>query len=568
MADSNSVIQAGQTRLAQNTDASTQFLEFVSSGLQDLFNVAENQQSTGARIEDGRTIYTTPMQVQTEQLAAMEAQKRTQEFAHQIGINPDTAADLQMQLAAQIQDASRAALQQGQKIREMDQVGLFDDPLQYMVNYVMRPDEQNKLNAHLDVVEQNRTQLAAINQAVQQTAVTSNAISTKITEATMSDQMDAVAAELMNKKKTLLAGANMQAAGAIKDVYTLQGDRFNIMKDIWQVQRSDEQMAMQRESHALAKKQASLSLEKYQDEKDRIAYITDTINQAEVRQYGKAITTPNEVKFNWGNASEMSKKQQKLFDIGAGLKAGVEVSSGDSILERVRFLQTNPMRPGTSENTLKVAGLMQQSVAKAMEANKGAKPEVINEEAQKIFDKQFDNWRMRVDPKDQTNPFSLPPISVLARSSQLNSNPAFAYYRSTQTADKPADVNEFMHVVLPAIREKKVSLDAAVKAIVDIEASSRKTTEELNDLFFVSGKKLNGIQVPVQWDVPLGFKPTKLINPADPVLVKQTLVSMIMPQVNWSGRRMENDGFYPSKVYKPGVDDANPAKPIKDLGAK
>lgn len=559
MADTNAVLQAAQQRLAENKNATGDLTNIMTDVLQGLFGIADNTQATGSRVEDGRTVYTTPLQVQTEGIAALEAQTRTQEFAKQIGISSDFAADVQMQLASQIAEASRAALEQGKVVQEMKQVGLFDDPLQFMVNQVLLPDEQNKLNAHLGVVENNRMQLAAINQATQQSAVTSNAIATKITQATLDDQYDAATAALANKKAELYASAGLQTAHTIKDLYNLRGDAFNIQKDIWQVQRSDEQMQMQRESHRLAKEQANVALMKYQDEKDRLAYITDTINQAEIRQFGKPITSVNEVKFNWGSNSEVAKKQQKLFDLGSGIKAGVPVSSGDNMLERVQFLSTVPVKPGTSESGLKVAGLMQQAVAKAMEDNKGAKPEVINAEAQKIFDKQFNMWQSRVDPKDQTNPFSLPSLGALDQSAEMKSNKAYAYFRSVAKEDGPTDIDKIIHTVLPAVKNKQVSIDDLVKAVQSIDTLSRKTAEEENDIYFISGKRIKGIQVPLTWDVPLGIKPQRLVNPADPVAVKQAIISMIMPQVNWAGTHMQGDGFYPSKLYKPGVDDV--AKP-------
>lgn len=558
MADSNAVLQAAQRRGADAATTASDLTGIMTDVLQGLYSIADNTVATGSRVEDGRTIYTTPLQVQSEGIAALEAQNRTQEFARQIGISSDYAADVQMQLAAQIAEASRAALQQGKVVQEMQQVGLFDDPLQYMINQVLLPDEQNKMNAHLGVIDQNRAQLAAINQATQQSAITSNTIATKITQANLDDQYNAAAAQLANKKAELYANAGLQSAHVIKELYALRGDAYNMQKDIWQIQRSDEQLALQQESHALARKQANVALERYQDEKERLAYITDVINRAEVEQFGKPITSVNEVKFNWGSNSEVAKRQQKLFEVGAGLKAGVPVSAGETITDRLQFLSTVPMKPGTSEAGLRVAGAMQAAVAQAMEQNKGAKPEVINTEAQRIFDKQINLWQARVDPKDQNNPFSLVPLGALDQSAKMKENKAYAYFRSVVKEDGPTDINKIIHTVLPAVKSKQVSLDDLVSAVQNIDALSRKTTEEQSDIYFISGKRIKGIQVPVTWDVPLGAKPQKLINPSDPVAVKQAIVSMIMPQFNWSGTRMQGDGFYPSKLYKPGVDDVKP----------
>lgn len=242
----------------------------------------------------------------------------------------------------------------------------------------------------------------------QQTAVTSNAIATRITASNMDDQLSALQAEIANKQSKLRMDNHLQAAHAIKDIWSMDQARFGIAKDIWQINRSEEAfMAMQRELHALSRERENVALMKYKDEQAAMEHRLALINQAEERQYGVPKTSLQELKFNWGNNSELAKYHQKMFDVGAAMKSGVPVSAGDSILERVQLANTTPAKPGTTDQSLQLVRLQQAAVAKAMEDNKGAKPEVINAEAQKLFDTSFENMRLKVDPKDQTNPFSL-----------------------------------------------------------------------------------------------------------------------------------------------------------------
>lgn len=594
--DSSNILAAAQQFMGQTQGAQTNLLDMLGSALTESASMSQNQPSAGSRVQDGRTVYQTPLQMQTENLAAMEAQARTQEFAKQIGINPDFAADLQMQLATSLAEASRQTIEQGKKVQELQSVGLFDNPIEFLMNQVMLPDEVNKLNASQEVVKNAQGNLTAINQAVQQTAVTSNAIATRITASNMDDQLSALQAEIANKQSKLRMDNHLQAAHAIKDIWSMDQARFGIAKDIWQINRSEEAMAMQRELHALSRERENVALMKYKDEQAAMEHRLALINQAEERQYGVPKTSLQELKFNWGNNSELAKYHQKMFDVGAAMKSGVPVSAGDSILERVQFANTTPAKPGTTDQSLQLVRLQQAAVAKAMEDNKGAKPEVINAEAQKLFDKSFENMRLKVDPKDQNNPFSLLPWQAYDQASWVKSNPAYAYFRTVVKENEPADVNKFMHTLIPAIQTGKVKLDDAVQAINYIDAASRQASEVVHDIYFLTGKKVGNIQVPVQYystsqqvakaaagagavgtlaalgtgfgapaalglgAMTLGMgmyaaKPqTKLLDPSNPVMIKQAFLQMLPRQVNWSGQRMQGDGFYPSKTFVPGVD--------------
>lgn len=572
--DLANIISQGNNLIAKGNEAQGSILGILTDAVNTMNSVAQNTVSTGQHQVDGRTVYATPLQTATDNAAALEAQKRTQDFAHQIGINPDQAADLQFKLAEQLRQSSEEAIVQGQKVKEMSQVGLFDDPFQFVANYVMLPDERNKLNAQLSVVETNKQQLAAINQAVQQTAVTSNTIATKITQANLDDQYKAATAALDNVKAKLRVDTDLAAAQAIKEIFAFDKDRFHTQMQQWQAARQAEALDMQKEAHDLAKKQHDVALMRFQREEDALKYDLETINLAETKMYGKPVTSMSDLLLNKDKNNAVGKRIADMRDVGAGLRAGVPVTTSDSILGRVQFNQNNPLPPGTSPEVLQILKIQEAAVAKAMETNKGAKPEVINAEAQKLFDQSFTEMTRKVDPKDQTNPFKLPSLSTYDQSQALKTNPAYVQFRKQVTNDEPADVGKFMQTLVPNIAAGKVKLDDVVMAVQAMDATARKSNEVLNQLYLLTGKKIDQIGVPVEYytgsqqvakaaavygtmltgaaattgigtlpaiglgavtagSALYGARPsTHVINPADPVQVKAAIISMLPLQLN------------------------------------
>ena len=93
-ADLAALQQAGNLYGQQVDAAKGNLVDTLGSALFESANIANNTVSTGSSMKDGRTVYTTPLQVASENIAALEAQSRNQSIAKSLGISPDATAGL------------------------------------------------------------------------------------------------------------------------------------------------------------------------------------------------------------------------------------------------------------------------------------------------------------------------------------------------------------------------------------------------------------------------------------------------------------------------------------------
>ena len=164
-------------------------------------------------------------------------------------------------------EATKASMAQTQHVNELKSVGLFDDPLQFLVNQVLLPDEINKLNAHQSTAADALGKIQGINQTVQQTSVTSNLIQSHITDATLDDQLAAAQAELDNKRSGLRYKNNMDAAHLIKDIAAMDSAKFSLYSHLYQYEASADAELARKEARAAASALESVAQQKYNDEK-------------------------------------------------------------------------------------------------------------------------------------------------------------------------------------------------------------------------------------------------------------------------------------------------------------
>jgi len=127
--------------------------------------------------------------------------------------DPDSLMAMMVQ---DFRETSIAARQQQMAIAQKQQVGLFDDPLQYMVNYVTLPDEKNALAA-----TQGRADMAAQTIQNMQALTTASAQAQKATAQTMTkqsvlDQAQVQTAELNAKIAALKIDSLGYDSNAIK----------------------------------------------------------------------------------------------------------------------------------------------------------------------------------------------------------------------------------------------------------------------------------------------------------------------------------------------------------------
>lgn len=499
-ADLAALQQAGNLYGQQVDTAKGNLVDTLGSALFESANIANNTVSTGSSMKDGRTVYTTPLQVASENIAALEAQSRNQSIAKSLGISPDATADLQNQLATMFMEATKASMAQTQHVNELKSVGLFDDPLQFLVNQVLLPDEINKLNAHQSTAADALGKIQGINQAVQQTSVTSNLIQSHITDATLDDQLAAAQAELDNKRSGLRYKNNMDAAHLIKEIAAMDAAKFSLYSHLYQYEASADAELARKEARAAASALESVAQQKYNDEKKALAHRLALINEAEIWKYGQAKTSEEDLRVKPNVDKQFYAYAARMADLGANLKHGMPVVAGENITERVASFQSDAPKYNTTAVGEKLIALQNKVYADVRAENKGAKPEEINQKAEERFKVHMDNMRLNVDPADQTNPYSLEGLAAYDMMRSVSENPAYKYFRTIeQDKTKPFDSDKFLHTVLPAIQKGQISYKDAARALYNIGKISAEASDAYHDIYYLTGYKNQGIQVPVRF---------------------------------------------------------------------
>jgi hypothetical protein len=488
--DLASFLGAGEQRLSENAAAQGNLKTIYQDISQGIFDQQKEV------VSDSKGV--TPLEAKTKGLAELEALNRTQAIGKALGLNPDLAADMQVQLATRRTEALKQTLAQQDKVSGMQSVGLFDDPLQFLVNQVMIPDEINKLNASKAIVDMASQQIDQIATDTTAAAQTSKLIASHTTQALVDDQIAAVEADIRGKKLAIGVQGDLALSHAVKDLNSLQSDQLNIRHGMLQAQNSAESLQMQRDARAQSTQLHNLQLQKYEDENQRQAHIEKTINEARMRE-GKPTVSKEMFKNIWGTNTAVGKELLGDYERGAAYIQGMPVTAAETISGRNQVIATLPPSDKYTDASKTLATAQSQAVAEAMEKFKGQKPEVIDAEAEKIFKKKLSDWQLKVDPKDQTNPFSVLPTGALDASQAIASRKAWQLYRGTNTDNKPFDTNDFLWNAVANVKAGKLDYRDAIATLKAIGQYSMQQNDQINKVYFITGQRQAELNVPVQY---------------------------------------------------------------------
>lgn len=127
---------------------------------------------------------------------ALQAQDNAIAARQALGNDISDPNSLMAILVQDFRETTLAAREQYQSIADKKQVGLFDDPLQYLVNQVLLPDEINAFNATAQKAEFAKTKIAELQSLTTASAQAQQATAQKLTESSIKDQMQVDAAAM------------------------------------------------------------------------------------------------------------------------------------------------------------------------------------------------------------------------------------------------------------------------------------------------------------------------------------------------------------------------------------
>jgi len=182
---------------------------------------ADTERQQGAIAND----IVSTMQGATPSALAVSAQKNQGDLAAQdnaiavrqaLGNDINDPDSLMAMMVQDFRDQSIAARQQRAEVAELQQVGLFDDPLQYIVNSVMLPDKVNALNATQGKADQAAQTIQNMQSLTTASAQAQRATAQNLTKESVAAASQVQAAELQAKIGALKIDALGYDSSALK----------------------------------------------------------------------------------------------------------------------------------------------------------------------------------------------------------------------------------------------------------------------------------------------------------------------------------------------------------------
>src|SRR5438309_292323 len=152
-------------------DQANQFTSQAAKAANDLFNLSTEQATTASEDAEYQRQIGANNQIidSSKQTAEFATQNAKIKGANSLGTNIKDSSEVLTGLSTSILDLIGQKNQALQGIAAKQSVGLFDNPLEYILNQITLPDDIAKHNAINEQLEAKESQVATLNQLTQST---------------------------------------------------------------------------------------------------------------------------------------------------------------------------------------------------------------------------------------------------------------------------------------------------------------------------------------------------------------------------------------------------------------
>ncbi len=405
--------------------------------------------------------------LRVERLGELEAQRKKQAIAE--------AADFDNLQIILGQDLAKLANEQRTitaKIAKDSSVSLFDDPLTALANAFTLPWDEQALAGVTQKIDVTTKAMNSINNHVQNSAQTVEAVKTKVTEASIASETEALANMFSVKAINAKLDAIKNNSAAVDRV--LQFGRYETEQLFRTVQAHDNEEARQqrREQHAksmellkLQQASAARAEKKFAEEEDHNKRIVGLVNSALLAS-GKNPIDLNTVKLL------PKDKIEKLIEVGMRLQTSPvgTFSFGDTVQERFDNSQALGWIPNEKLPAQQIVMEMQLKARSNAAETAGKDKAAIENQTEANFAKDWVDGQKNIR---EGSPFKAPAPILFARNSDIIKHPIWQKYVTPTLNESNAR--------LP-LNEKVVSL-AAADAVAAGEISSTEAAVFLSNVF-------------------------------------------------------------------------------------
>lgn len=443
--------------------------------------------------------------LQAEGLAALEAQRRTQEMAVKLGTNPDESGEIMTKLAGEWKQAAVQASDSAKKLSDDLSLNFFDKPFDYIKAQITMENTIKQADADAGRRNTNFQALSQAHQLTQSGAASANALKVTVTDATLQAAMDKTEAAVQAKASELRiqnAGIQMQGLQQLNSM-TLQevnnlNTAYSAQNQEFSKRMQQKSMQMQEAEFAQRKKEFDQRMADKKASVDDLKGIADTVKAGAAALGFKEITAMEP-----GKIIQMLNMKASGFD--DFLKAGIRSQTfgnatvTDNAGEAARMVSTHsaPLRPeqGTVKTFLQSVWQKAASPEGARESGgyDHTKVDQVSGGAARLAVIGAQNMQANINPLDGSNIYAAPPLPSVVMLPAIQRS---AWYKSV-LADQMAtgQLKEFnseqlTSMTVSALKEKKISFNEAASGLQAMHAGAAHVNNAM--------KNFAGLGLPIQ----------------------------------------------------------------------
>jgi len=418
-----------------------------------------------------------------ESLGNLEAQNLKQKVA--------AAADFENLSIVLGQDLASLAHQQRQltaKIQQDSSVSLFDDPLTAIANAFTLPWDEQALAGLTQKIDVTNKAMNSVNQHVQNSAQTAEAIKTRVTEASIASESAAIANFFSERAASAKLEAIKTNADAVNHVLTLDSKASEVMLRRSQLRDQEEARAQRAEQHKAAMAQYDRAAAKAKSEEDVDAYVFSRVNAALLKE-GKNPIDATRYKVLKGTSAQFIDQMFKK-GIELEIQGPAGYTHGDNIEERFAWQNAVGWQPD-SQKPAQLTVMEWQGVSLSNGKELGG---TDKNRASILANQQFNKrWNDEQGNIVEGSPFRAPSPVVYARNSNIIKNPIWQKYvqptLNEGNAYSPLSEGTVLNAAAAAVVNGDVKSTEAAAFVAHVFQEAANINNTLNEFKKITGRE-------------------------------------------------------------------------------
>jgi len=362
----------------------------------------------------------TVLSKQAKVLGELETQNKKADFYQAIGMNGEGVGKISNELATRYTESLHKALELSDSVKQRKSVGFLDNPLAYLWNQMVLPDEEQALSGAVNDAKLASDGMQAVNQMAQQTAKTEKDYEQSLTVASAQSQVEATSANIRAQADQVRLKAAQSNAQNVQAVMSANAQQLQFLHMGVSAQQSARQLALSEEANSRSaaqfsewKKQTELTEQATRDSIDYINLGADIAGKPRIDNLKLATVLKTK------GAAGLPQEMQALLEIGfnsAGTGKAQLGGTGTSAVQVAQILKLQvPEQISSLYNT--ATGLVRGEITagKLDPKNKSA----VEAATSQYMAATLAKYGKSVDSRDETNPLLLPSSKTLATSTAV-----------------------------------------------------------------------------------------------------------------------------------------------------